>query len=133
MTIHNNNLQQAIKSLQIADHMLYVTYPLINDQKLLLKIFDEINKSIINCITPQETFFHNPSEKYNLSHKDIKTIKEILTIHQKHKQSAMEFTRNQKVIIMSDNLNIESLNNQKIKEYLKTAKILYTKILNPPK
>ena len=44
------NLVQAIKNLQIADHMAYVTYPLINEKRLLLKIFDEIYKSIISCI-----------------------------------------------------------------------------------
>jgi len=44
------NFQTAIKSLKIADHMTYVTYPLVTEQRLLLKIFDEIHKSVINCI-----------------------------------------------------------------------------------
>ena len=46
----HQDLKEAIKSLQIADHMTYVTFPLVNEQRLLLKIFDEIYKSIISCI-----------------------------------------------------------------------------------
>ena len=50
MVESNEYLEDAIKSLQIADHMTYVTYPLIKDEKLLLKILKEINKCVVNCI-----------------------------------------------------------------------------------
>ena len=44
------NLNTAIRSMQIADHITYITFPLVNEQRLILKIFDEIYKSIINCV-----------------------------------------------------------------------------------
>ena len=50
MEKYQQHLQDAIKSLKLADHMTYVTFPLINEYRLLLKIFDEIYKSVINNV-----------------------------------------------------------------------------------
>ena len=50
MEQYEQNLKEAARHLQIADHMTYVTFPLINDHRLLLKIFDEIYGSIIGCV-----------------------------------------------------------------------------------
>lgn len=136
------NLKQAIRSLQIADHMTYVTFPLVNEQRLLLKIFDEIYKTIINCINAIlnyeylykriqlyinnreniRTFANKCAKTYNLSNEQIKRILEILELNKKHKQSAMEFVKKNRVVILSDNLKTQTLDIQKIKEYLLLAK-----------
>jgi len=141
------NLNQAIRNLKIADHMTYVTFPLINEQRLLLKIFDEIYKSIINCINAilnyeylykkirlyrdnnnnLQTFINKCSKNYSLTNEQIKRIKEILEMNRKHKQSAMEFVRKDKIIILSDNLRTETLDIQIIKKYLLLAKELLMK------
>jgi len=138
------NLAQAIKNLQIADHMTYVTYPLINEKRLLLKIFDEIYKSIIGCINAilnyeylykritiykennynMQTFINKCAKNYGLTNKQIKEIIEIIEINKQHKQSAMEFVKKDKVVILSDNLKTKTINLQKIKEYLLLAKEL---------
>ncbi len=121
-------LNQAIKSIQLADHMTYVTFPLFNEQKLLLKIFEEIHKAIIYFIEAileyeyiykriqlykdnkdnLSTFFEKCAKNYGITNEQIKKIKELIELHNKHKQSAMEFIRKQKVVIMSDNLRTES-------------------------
>ena len=141
------NLQQAIRNLQIADHMTYVTFPLINEKRLLLKIFDEIYKSIINCITATlnyehlykriqiynednenlNTFLLRCAKNYSLSDQQIKKIKEIIELNKKHKQSAMEFVKNERVVILSDNLRTQTLDIQQIKQYLLLAKELLMK------
>src|SRR3989344_4914604 len=132
------NLREAISSLQIADHMTYVTYPLVNDKRLLIKIFDEISKAIISCINaalnyeylykrikiyPDNsenliTFFDKIAKYYNLSNEQIKKIKEILELNKRHKESAMEFVKRDRVIILSDNLRTQILDLMIIKSYL---------------
>ena len=144
------NLIQAIKNLQIADHMTYVTYPLVNEKRLLLKIFDEIYKSIINCINTilnyeylykriklytdnREnliTFFNKCSKDYGLTNEQLKKIKEIIEIHKKHQESSMEFVKKDQLVILSQELQTQTLNIFKIKEYLLVAKELLMKIKN---
>jgi hypothetical protein len=141
------NLENAVKSLRIADHMTYVTFPLVNEKRLLIKIFDEICKSVINSINAilnyeslykrirlypdnednLQTFLEKCSKNYNLTNEQIKKIKEILMLNKKHKQSAMEFVKSEKVVIMSDNLQIQTLDITLIKRYLLTAKELVMK------
>ncbi len=94
----HQDLKEAIKALQIADHMTYVTFPLVNEQRLILKIFDEIYKSIIGCINAilnyeylykriklyrdtndnMQTFINKCAKNYTLNNEQIKKIKEIL-------------------------------------------------------
>ena len=50
MEKYKENLIEASKRLRIADHMTYVTFPLVNEHRLLLKIFDEIYLSRTYCI-----------------------------------------------------------------------------------
>ena len=142
------NLAQAIKNLQIADHMAYVTYPLINDRRLLLKIFDEIYKSLMGCINTilnyeylykrirlykenkenLQTFMNKCAKNYGLTNEQIKKINEIITLNQKHKQSAMEFVKKDKIVILSDSLGTQTLDLLKVKEYLLLTKELLMKI-----
>lgn len=142
------NIKQAIRSLQIADHMTYVTFPLVNEQRLLLKIFDEIHKSIINCINAIlnyeylykriqlytnnreniRTFTNKCAKTYNLNNEQIKKILEILELNKKHKQSAMEFVKKDRVVILSDSLKTQTLDVYKIKQYLLLAKELLMEV-----
>ncbi|VVB77745.1 Uncharacterised protein [uncultured archaeon] len=136
-----DNLNNAIRHLQIADHMTYVTYPLVNDRRLLLKIFEEIYDSIINLVTSiidyetlskdlniakneQEKikrFFEIYSVNY-LTTEQIMKIKEIIQVNEKHKQSAVEFVRKDKIVIMLDDLKTYSIDIKAIKNYLLIAK-----------
>ena len=131
-------LKDSIKSLQIADHMTYVTLPLVNEKRLLLKIFDEIYKSIINSINAIlnyeylykriqiysdnndnfQTFVSKCAKRYNITHDQIKKIKEIIEINKKHKESSMEFVKKDKVVILSDSLKTQTLDIFVIKNYL---------------
>ena len=144
------NLEKAIKHLKIADHMTYVTLPIVNEKRLILKIFDEIYKSIINCINAIlnyeylykriqiynnnedniSTFMDKCAKTYNLSNHQIKKIKEILETNKRHKQSAMEFIKKDKIVILSNNLKTQVLNVQIIKEYLLVAKELLMRTNN---
>jgi len=141
------NLKEAVRHLQIADHMAYVTFPLVNEYRLLLKIFDETYSSIINCINSILNYeylykriqlYNNHSDNmdtfvriakdYELSNEQVKKIKEVIELNKKHKQSAMEFVKKDKVVIMSDSLSTQVLDLRLIKEYLLLAKELMVKV-----
>jgi hypothetical protein len=146
MEKYQENLMEASRHLRIADHMAYVTLPLVNEHRLLLKIFDEIYLSIINCINAILNYeslykrikiypnfnnniesFMKISRNYDLSAEQLKTIKEIIELNKKHKYSAIEFVKQNKIVIMSDNLNIQVLDVISIKKYLLTAKEIMVK------
>ena len=136
-------LKGAAKNIQIADHMMYVTLPIVNERRLLLKIFDEIYKAIINCmysllyyefslgrvklsdvLSENIALFLKLSQRNLLSREQLKLIQEIIVVHERHSESALEFVRREKVVIMSDSLGVKSLDVRKTKEYLLVAKEL---------
>lgn len=144
MEKYTESLQKAIKSLQVADHMAYVTYPLIKDKRLLLKILDNLYEAILHTINSIlqydylwkkvqlykdaksnfQVFKHKCAPRYQINKEQISEILEILSLVEKHKKSPLEFQRKDKVVIMSDNLRTNVIDIEKIKSYLTTSKRL---------
>lgn len=140
------SLEKAKKSLQMADHLTYMTFPLIRENRLLLKILDELSISIISTINAilqyeythkriqlykdaKENFqtFKKLTGKYKISQEQLNKIIELLTIAEKHKKSPFEFAKNNKIVIMSDNLRTDTLTLEKIKSFLLETKDLLKK------
>jgi len=133
-------LKEAFKHLQLADHLMYVTLPIVKEKRLLIKILEEIYKAIINSIyalfyynnesinvkisETEDTInnFFKIANKYPFTSKQIKTIKEIIEIFDEHKKSVMEFVKKEKVVIMSDKLKTKLLDIITLKDYLYTLK-----------
>jgi len=148
MEEYKHFLKQAIKHLQLADHMTYVTLPIVNEKRLIIKIFEEIYKSIENSLNSAinyefikkniilhkdhekniSNFLENISKKYELNEKEIIKIKKIIEIEEKYEKSAIEFVKKEKVVIMLDNLDIQTLTVKEIKNYLLTARELLIKV-----
>jgi len=142
------NLEKAAASIRIADHILYVTYPLINEKKLILKALEEVYNSLLNIINailqydyiwkriklysnPQdnfETFKEKCSKRYNITEQELSQLLEIFKIMQSHKKSPMEFLRQNKIIIMSDNLTTFTISHEKVKSYLFLSKTILARI-----
>jgi len=142
------NLQEAQKTIRIADHLLYMTFPLVKDKKLLLKIVLELKKGLthgINAILQYEYLYKrirlSPDSKanfkifqqkcaprYNISDEEIRTVLEIFNLVEKHKKSPMEFVKNEKVVILSQDLQIDIITFEKTKEFLQISKEILGKI-----
>ncbi|MBW6442217.1 hypothetical protein K0A97_00335 [Patescibacteria group bacterium] len=140
-------LTNAEKSIKTADHMVYVTFPLIKDKRLLLKILNEIKNSIIYCIgsilqyeylykkitlykDPRSnfrTFTEKCAFKYEVSKEDILLIEELFDFIEKHNESPFEFVKGDKVVILSNSLKPKTLTLEKVKEFLILAKNLIRK------
>jgi hypothetical protein len=144
------NLEKAKTITQTADHLVYITYPLIKDKKLLLKILLEIKNAIVYSIssilqyeylykritlqkdpkTNFRTFKEKCAPKYNITESEIDLIIELLEITEKHKKAPMEFMRKEKLIILSENSIQTAVNMDKIKSFISLAKKILINIEN---
>jgi len=139
-------LTRAERSLRTADHMVYITYPLIKENLLLKKILEELNisatstiQAIINYeslykrISIQEpkaswlAFKEKCAPRFNISQQEIQIIVELLSLAEKYKSSAMDFIRKDRLVIMNDNLRTETVNLDQLKKYLGSVKVLLLK------
>ncbi|MEK6885842.1 MAG: hypothetical protein AABX17_02660 [Nanoarchaeota archaeon] len=144
---HLESLKKAVHNMRIADHMLYVTYPVIKDKRLLLKTldqvynsiiftinsilqFDRLNKRITLASTAHENFDAFISKcvnRYNITQEEVATLKELLYLTENHRESALEFPRKEKIVIMSDALKTMVIDSERLKKYLNLAKSLVNK------
>lgn len=140
-------LNEARRHLNIADHMVFVTYPLVNEKRILLKIFDEIFKVVDNCVQAAlsyefflnkspisndkeslATFLKKYSILYGLNKEQINILSKIYNLNDNHNLSAIEFVRKDKMVIMSDSLGLDILDIDKINEYLAFSKEFLIKV-----
>ena len=141
------NLEKAEKEIQTSNHLLGVTYPLVQDKRLLLKILTEIKKGIASCMSAilQYEYLYgrirlssNPKEnfkkfikkccpRYNISEIEIKRIIKLFELVEKHKASPLEFVKKDKIVILSENMDSEIITFEKVKEFLNSSKIILQK------
>lgn len=136
------NIENAEKNLRSIDHIVYVTFPLIKDKRLLLKVMHETRGILINCITAilQYEYMHkrinlsqNSQENfkvftdkcsinYGINRHEIGLIIELFDFVEKHKMSPFEFVKGDKIIMLSESLKPTTITLDKIKEFLILAK-----------
>ena len=134
----------AKKKIQLADHMLTVTYPMVHDAKLLLVVLQNIFLGMSNAMGAllhyeryykrvpvfSDNFaakFHlfrdHAETRYNLdeSYLDmVQTLRDIIVLH---KKSPIEFAKKDKLVICSENYSIKTITPEQIKNYLNKAKL----------
>lgn len=135
--------EQARKRIQVADHMLTMTYPLVKDARLLLTIMENIFLALTHSmgavlhyerlykrVPPFTDNFENKlslfkercMHKYNVDKKYTDTMRNIKDIIIEHKKSPIEFARQDRFIICSDNYRIKAVSLNDIKGFLENAK-----------
>lgn len=141
------SLNHAIKNIKVADHIVYVTYPVISDKRLLLKSLEHIYEALIGIINAilqydyfwqkiqlsreakvnLEIFINQCSKRYNINSEEISEIIEAIMLAENHKKSSVEFLRKEKIIIMTDNLKTTTLDQERLKKYLNLLRKLLEK------
>jgi len=141
------NLDKAAHLLQTADHMLYMTYPLVREKRLLLKILNEIYivvLSTVNAILQYEYFYkrvnlyknarenfsvfkNKCAPRYGIDSEQVGKVLEIFELAEKHKKSPFEFVRNNKVVIMTNALKTDTITIEKMKGFIFVSKDLLRK------
>jgi hypothetical protein len=139
------NLAKARNHLKIADHMTYVAFPIIKDNRLIIKILNELAEAmllLIKAILQNEvkhgraTAYDEPSKNLitflqgvapmYLAPFEIENTLSILDLRNKHKKAPLEFVKNEKFVIMIGD-KYETITIAKIKEFLMTVKKLNMK------
>jgi len=138
---------EAEKNLKTVDHIVYVTFPLIKDKRLLLKVLQELKAIITHCITAVlqyeylykrinlysdskenfKTFTEKCAPRYDINKNEIRLIFELFDFVEKHKQSPFEFIKDEKVVILSEDSRPTTLSIEKTKEFLVLAKEIIKK------
>ena len=134
--------EEALKNYRMADHILTVTYPLVQDTKLLLGVADNLFLSLTNAmgailhhdrifklVPPFEdnfeskynAFCNKPARRYEVDQKYLKLIKEIKEIIVLHKTSPIEFRRKDRFVICAKDYQMRAITANQLKDYLKEA------------
>ncbi len=134
---------RALQKLKVADHMLTMTYPLVEDPKILVSVLENVQQSMDDVIhnkllkarqekkiplysdTEQGRFsaFMEYLAK-NYSKKTIQHIKEVYETLQEHKKSPVEFRRKKTFVICDEQYQTKTLSEATLKEYIQTVKEL---------
>ena len=141
------SLEEANRHIQLADHLTYVTFPIVKENRLLLKALEEIYDALTKIISAvlqyeyaqkrieiykdaKENFrtFVQLSEKYGIKKEQLKKIIDIMALAEKHKKSPFEFAKGEKIVIMSDNMTTETVTLDKIKFSLIETKDFLRKV-----
>jgi len=144
------NLIEAERLIKTSDHLIYMSFPVIKDKKILTRAIINIyeaTQKIISSILQREyllekinlTDNHNLNFKifvekcapfYNINQEEIKSIQELFEIIKEHKKSPMEFFKNEQLVILSNNLETLTISLEKAKKFLNTTKLLLKKTKN---
>jgi len=142
-------VREAKKLYETADHLTYVTFPVVNEVKLLVTIAENLNSALVmgmnaillydrlyKRIPPLNTDFYSRFEvfknrsapRYNIDRSILLLMNDLRKVVEKRKESPMEFVRKNKFIICSDDYKLKTLTLGKIKEYLNQAKPFFSRL-----
>lgn len=141
------SLKNATQKIQLVEHLLQITYPMIKEKNILLKAIGELKKATTLTISamlqfdyylkeinlrknPQtnyRTFKTKSAKKYSISQEEINSIEEIFELEKQHEQSPMEFKKGEKIVIFSETADIKTITAKRIKELEETLKKILQK------
>jgi hypothetical protein len=146
--------EEAKKKLKVADHMLTMTYPLVQDNKLLLAVMQNIFLALtyamgsilhyertFKTIPPFQDNFSSKFnmfrakivDRYKIDKQYVDFIEEVKDVIVQHKESPVEFVRKDRFVICSDDYKMKTISTETMKEYLYKTKsflIIASKIVN---
>lgn len=141
-------VDEANRAFKTADHLAYVTYPIVTDRKLLMVIVENLHlalrKSMDAFLTyeymykrinhlPREfgsqlSMFRETAPRYKVPRNILATIAEINEIVEHREKSPIEFVRKDKFIIASENFRLKTVTIEKVKSYIQHIKHLLEKV-----
>ncbi len=145
--------KEAAKSFTTADHLVYVTLPLLKEDKLLLAITQNLHnaltKSVLALLTYEqlkkmikeipkdsqaqfELFESKIASKHKIPKETILVIKEVQEIMKKHEKSPVEFVRNRKYVVCDDKYRMKTLDQERVKHFIFLTRPLLTLVGDLP-
>jgi len=128
--------------LHVADHMVYMTYGVVKDSKILVSVMDSIFLSLtnsMNALLEQEKkfkaiplvpqgfeakfmLFRDVAKKFKLDGAYLAMMRDVKDTILEHKTSPVAFRRKEQYVICSDSYNMRTINLDQIKEYLRMTR-----------
>ena len=142
-------LREASQRFINADHMVYVTYPIINDPRLIIAITGHLYYTLTNAIEaliayeyyhkkldfmPRtikeklEVFRESLLKYYGFSSNFMNMFNDLNKIMKFREKSPIEFVRKSNFVICDNNYSTKMINFQKIKQYTQETKSFIQKI-----
>ncbi len=131
-------MRDAALRLKNADHMVYVTYPLINDPKLIIVIIEHLYHALLNALNALIKYEYHQKRLYYMPQTLTETVRllrdqlmddyrfslhipaifdELHRLIEFRKKSPIEFVRKANFVICDTNYSTHMINFQKIKKY----------------
>jgi len=149
MEIHQTHYDKAINFFKSADHLIYVTLPVVKDIKLVATILDNVYFSLVHGmdavleyeryhkrILPMannfdlrlDTFRKKIVGNHEFTKEESDFIVEIKKLRDDRKDASMEFTRGGKLVICSEGYRMKTISIDEIKKYLSTTRNFLLKV-----
>lgn len=134
----------ARKKLQLADHILTMTYPMVKDPHLLLSsvenLFLAFSYGMGSVLHYERTFKRIPpfpddfaskfelfrdkcAKRYDIPEEHLKIIKGLREIIVAHKKSPVEFSRKENFVICAEDYRMRAISPDEVKGYIEKAKL----------
>ncbi|MBD3263097.1 hypothetical protein GF374_01820 [Candidatus Woesearchaeota archaeon] len=137
-TKHEQLMQIAKKEIEVADHLLYMTYPMIKETKFLLAIAGHIitaSRAALQSLLEYERYYkqieaypknfameisiyrQKLEEKYKFDPKYYRLLGKLLEVYKYDKNGTMRFRRGNKYILTSHDYDTATLDLNSVKRY----------------
>ena len=141
--------KDATKAFQTADHLVDVTFPLLNDQKLFATIAEKLKEALdkgMRAVLEYDYLYKRiqfvPSDfqtrltlfrqyapkKYGFEEKALITMQDVEEIVTRRRESPTEFIRRDRLVIASSDYRLKTINLDKIKEMVQNTKTFIRKV-----
>ena len=143
-----NMLTLSRKRLTSAEHMAYLTLPLTQEKRILIKILYEMRESVLflMCAVLSQTlknggatvkeeekifslFRKKCSAEFMITQTELEILKSVLVLYRKHTESPFEFVRKDSFIILSDELETEIISMSHVRNCLAILESIFEKII----
>lgn len=140
---------EANKAFRVADHLAYVTYPVVHDSKLMATILDQLHLALqhgMAALLYYDTLYKRLStfprefeaqfplfqgvtcKRYNIGQDTCVLIQEVDDLVRHRRESPVEFSRRDKYVIASNTYRLRTLSIEKIKHYVMQTKKFIEKV-----
>ncbi len=147
--MHKELIQQSLKEIALADHLIYVTYPLIREVKFLAAIAEHVTKAaelaLKSLLTYEreykriepfadnfavmiDVFSPDVQRRYNFGPEYMHLLKRLVELKQYNQESTLRFRRKDKYILTTQNYDIHILDLDKVKRFCQATKNFVNKV-----
>ncbi len=142
--------EHAAKKMKSAEHALRFTYPVVQDTRLLLGInenlFSSLQNLVFTIVSYERLFRRVPSyledfdsqykifrekvaPRYKIDEKYMRLIERVVEISKKHKDSPVEFAKNDTYVICSGKYKLDALSAKEFENLVSDANEFF-KLIN---